>query len=85
MACLAAARARRAAPRRSLAAIYPWLAAMAAVGLTSSPLDEPPLWYQVCHYAWPVVAIAAGAVVARADDRTARRAVWAALAGAFAL
>ena len=85
MACLAAARARRDAPRRSLAAIYPWLAAMAAVGFTSSPLDEPALWYQVCHYAWPVAATAAVAIVARADDRAARLAMWAALAGAFAL
>ena len=58
---------------------------MAAVGFTSSPLDQPALWYQVCHYAWPAVAIAAVAIVARADDRTARRAMWAALAGAFAL
>lgn len=85
MACLAAARARRGESRRSMAAIYPWLAAMAAVGLTSSPLDEPALWYKVGHYAWPPAAIAAIAIVARADDRTARRAMWAALAGAFAL
>ena len=58
---------------------------MAAVGLTSTPLDEPALWYQVCYYAWPPAAIAAIAIAARADDRTARRAMWAALAGAFAI
>ena len=84
VACLAAVRARRGGSRRPLAAVYPWLAAMAAVGLTSTPLDEPPRWYHVWHYGWPVASIALVAMVARANDRNARRGMWAAVAGATA-